>query len=503
MNLSGLIPLIAEMPAYSQLVRKLGGRGGEHRVAVIDAAKPYLVAALHKELRLQMLWIVPSTEAAKKLYEHLLVWCDSETRIMWFPEPDALPYEHLASDPSTEQQRLQVLSCLNESRYGFSTAIPLIITSAAAAARKTIPHSEFDAACHILKQGIRVNPIELLAKWDSMGYRRESLVQVPGTMSQRGGILDIYPPNSELPARVEFLGNEVDSIRLFDPQSQRSLKPVESLAVVPALEAAWPATDAITDYLPPNSLLILDEPGDIEASIGELDVQANELRQSQFEKGELPEDSPLPYFTYQELKARLDSVKQRLILTRWSTEDDTFHHLAFAPAPGYGGQLKHFFRDVEELLQGGHRVIVVSHQAARLGELLQEENIFASPLSNIDHPSSSGSLALVQGSISDGWAMGESTVLFTDAEIFGFVKQRRLIRKRPVHHEGFLPELSPGDYAVHIDHGIARFAGMTKMQIDDVEREYLTLEYAAGDRLHVPIDQADRVSRYIGSRGEP
>jgi transcription-repair coupling factor (superfamily II helicase) len=125
-------------------------------------------------------------------------------------------------------------------------------------------------------------------------------------MSQRGGILDIYPPNSELPARIEFFGNEIDSIRLFDPQSQRSLKPVESITLVPAQETAWSNTDTIIDYLPPNSLLILDEPADIEASIGELDAQANELRQSQIEKGELPEDLPLPYFTYHELKARLD-----------------------------------------------------------------------------------------------------------------------------------------------------------------------------------------------------
>ena len=503
MNLSYLTPLIGEIPAYRQLVNELGERGGEHRVVVIDAAKPYLVAALHKELRLPMLWVVSSPEEAKKLYEHLSVWCDSETRIMWFPEPDALPYEHLASEPSTEQQRLQVLSSLNESGSGLDTDVPLIIASAAAVVRKTIPYNEFIAACHILKQGIHANPLELLARWSSMGYQRESLVQVPGTMSQRGGILDIYPPNSELPARVEFFGNEIDSIRLFDPQSQCSLKPLESIALVPAQEAAWSGTDAIIDYLPPNSLLILDEPSDIEASIGELDVQANELRQSQIEKGELPEDSPVPYFNYPELKERLDRLKQRLILTRWPTENNALRHLAFAPAPSYGSQLRLFFREVERLLQEGRRVIVISHQAARLSELFQEENIFASPFSYMEHPPSLGSLALVQGSLSEGWAMGESSVLFTDAEIFGFVKQRRLIRKRPVHREKFLPELSPGDYAVHIEHGIARFAGMTRMRLDDVEREYLTLEYAAGDRLYVPTDQADRVSRYIGSGDKP
>ncbi len=503
MNLSCLIPLVGEIPAYSQLVRELEESKGEHWVMVIDAAKPYILAALHKELRLPMLLVVPSPEEAKKLYEHLLVWCDNGTRIMWFPEPDALPYEHLASDSFTEQQRLQVLSCLNECKSGFNTEVPLIIASAPSVVRKTVSYDEYASACHVLKRGMSANPLELLARWSNIGYKRENQVEVPGTMSQRGGILDIYPLNSELPARFEFLGNEIESIRLFDPQSQRSLKPVESIALVPAQESVCSDTDAIIDYLPPNSLLILDEPGDIETSINELDVQANELRQSQIEEGKLAENSLVPYFTYTELKAKLDKVKQCLILTRWTMEGDTFYHLAFAPAPSYGGQLRRFFREVERLLEEGYRVIVISHQAARLGELFGEENIFASPLTCIEYPPSLGSLALVQGSLSEGWEMGERTVLFTDTEIFGFFKKQRLIRKRPVHYDKFLPELSPGDYAVHVEHGIARFAGMTMMRLDDVEREYMTLEYAAGDRLHVPVDQADRVSRYIGPGGIP
>ena len=138
---------------------------------------------------------------------------------------------------------------------------------------------------------MRAEPLELLTRWSSMGYQRVNLVEVPGTMSQRGGILDVYPPNSELPARIEFFGNEVDSIRWFDPHTQRSLKPVTWVELIPAQEAAWSNTGALIDYLPPNSLVILAEPGDVEAAIGELDVQASQLRQSQVEKGELPDDS--------------------------------------------------------------------------------------------------------------------------------------------------------------------------------------------------------------------
>jgi transcription-repair coupling factor (superfamily II helicase) len=494
------------VPAYSQLIDELIEKAGQHRAAVLGAAQPYLVAALHQELPLPMLVMAPSPEDARRFQEQLLIWCSDQSRIILLPEPDVLPYERLTPDSFTEQQRLQALASLAEARRESrpDTQFPLVISSAAAVVRKTIPYGEFAAASHTVKQGMRADPLELLARWSSMGYQRVNLVEVPGTISQRGGILDVYPPHSELPARIEFFGNEVESLRLFDPHTQRSLKPVTWVEVVPAEEAAWSDTGTLIDYLPPNSLVILAEPEDVEASIGELDAQASQLRQSQAEKGELPEDSPVPYLTYPELEAKLDKIKQRLILTRWSlVEGSAAHHIAFASAPSYGGQLRTFLEETKRLLQERCRVVIVSHQAARLSELLREEKVFISPLSHLEYPPPKGSLALVQGSLSEGWIMGGKVVLLTDAEIFGFVKQRRLMKPRPVRRGEFLPELSSGDYAVHVDHGIARFVGITRMRSDEVEREYLTLEYAAGDKLYVPADQADRVSRYIGSAEEP
>ena len=190
-------------------------------------------------------------------------------------------------------------------------------------------------------------------------------------------------------------------------------------------------------------------------------------------------------------------------MTRWSSGTDTPYLLPFASAPGYVGQLKLFLGEAGRILDEGCRVVITSYQASRLSELLQEENIFTTPLSSLEYPPSPGSIALISGSLSEGWILGEDTVLLTDAEIFGFVKQRRMLKKRPVNHRSFLPDLSPGDYAVHADHGVARFAGMTRKRFDEAEREYLILEYSAGDRIYVPFDQADRVSRYLGSGEAP
>lgn len=502
MNLSRLLSLIEHMPAYHRLAGKLVEKGGEHKVVLPAAAQPYLVAALRQRLSLPVLVVVSTSEEAERFYGQLLVWIDDPSELILFPEPDVLPYEHLAPDSFIGQQRLQTLASLVRAipYPRASGRLPLIVGCAAAIVRKTVPRTDFVAGSHVVEQGMQVDPFELLRKWVDLGYERTSLVEVPGAMGQRGGILDIYPPNAELPARIEFLGNKVDSIRLYDPHTQRSQRSVSAVEVVPAQEAA--GADTVIDYLPPHCLTVLVERGDIAVSLGDLDVQASQLRQSQIERGDLPESAPVPYLLYPELEARLELTGQRLTLARWATDEKEPFHLAFRSPSSFGGQLRPFLTETRKSLARGRRVVVVSHQAARLAELLEEEGILASPIYEIEQPPAPGSLTLVHGSLSEGWTMGRQLVLFTDAEIFGFAKQPRLRKPRPVHHKSLLPELSPGDYAVHVEHGIARFAGMSRLGLDGVDREYLTLEYAAGDRLHVPIDQADRVSRYIGAAGE-
>ena len=504
MDLSSLVPLMDGMPAFRRLVRRLSQKGGQHDAVVIGAAQPYVVAALFDALTGPMVVVLPDAEEAQRFYGQLLLWCDSRPEVMLFPEPDALPYERMAPDSFIEHQRLRTLAGLVRAGLGPQPdgPVPLIVASAAAAARKTLSPSRFSRSSHVLRQGMNIDPHRLLKKWDEMGYRRSGLVEVPGTMSQRGGILDVYPPNSELPARIEFFGNEVDSIRLFDPRDQRSLHKTDVVEVVPAQEEADGDTGILAEYLPPQSLVILVEPGEMAAAIDELDARAGQLRQSRIEEGDMAEDSPFPYVTYPELIARLEPRK-RLILTRWSTDDSSSHRLAFASAPRYGGRVDLFLEEAGKLCRRKRSVVLVSQQSARLAELLQEGDVLASPIVSLRQPPALGSVALVQGSLAEGWRMGRDLVVFTDSEVFGFVKQPRLSRPRPAHHLSLLPDLSPGDYAVHVEHGIARFAGMSRVPLDGVERDYLALDYSSGDRLYVPVDQADRVSRYIGSADEP
>jgi len=191
--------------------------------------------------------------------------------------------------------------------------------------------------------------------------------------------------------------------------------------------------------------------------------------------------------------------RHRLALETWDTARGYGQALPFTRTQSYGSQLERFLKTARQMVEQRQRVIVVSHQANRLAELLQKEDIHTSPLSHIEQIPPSGSITLLQGSLDGGWLLDDRLTLITDVELFGFVKQPRAGRKRPVPHQWFLPQLAPGDYVVHVDHGIARFHGLAKRSSDGMEREYLVLEYAAGDRLYVPTERMDRISRYVGA----
>jgi transcription-repair coupling factor (superfamily II helicase) len=544
-NLGRLLNLIGEIPAYRRLLEALQERGDKEIVA-LDAARPYVIAALYRDLRRPMLVITAQPENARKIHEQLLEWRPGGEEAKLFPEPDVLPYERLASDTATEMERIQVLSALagyDPQRQG--TSPPLVVASAAALMSRTTNHQDFTDGCLTLNPGTNIEPFHLLKELEKMGYRVDNLAEVPGTLSHRGGIIDVFPPTSPTPFRLEFFGDTIDSLRSFDPATQRSVADVPSVTFRPAAELLAPRRLAGTalesvfhgldlaactaavkqqfqadfaailegrlayeaefyaplfnrgrllDYFPDNALLVLDEPSLIEETAAGLDAEAAQLRDEKLERGELPRNFPRPYFTWEELGEGLQK-KQQLGLAAWGTEEQ----MDFIPAPGYAGSLASFLPRTAELLGQRKRVIVVSHQASRLSELLLEKDIIASPVEEIDRPPEPGTLALVQGSLPEGWVMGADTYLFTDAEIFGFVKQRRLTRKRPTPHHKLTIDFVPDDFVVHVEHGIGKFTGVTTLQAAGSEKEYLVLRYAAGDTLYVPTDQIDRINRYVGA----
>ena len=537
MNITALLKLSAEMPQCRRMLDRL--KSGSDDVSVINAARSFVIASIYKETGMPVLVVGARPETAAALQEQLSAWLEEEVSLL--PEPSALPYQRILSDDAAAQDRIRLLSALSGYRQGQKP--PLVIASTSALTQRIIDKDTFNAARHQIRQGMEAEPLSLIKRWQQRGYKLESSVGTPGEISRRGGIVDIFPVTSELPARLEFFGNTVDSLRFFDPVSQRSLQSVSGIEIGLASEApdgksiaakiaqldisacndeaqqqfrqdmdalldgrqiedaqfyaSFFNNGSLADYLPPQSLVILGEPQQIEDAAQTLEEEAVELYEEKTGQGELPPDLPRPYFGWEELKAQIDGRK-KLVISGWQEAEET-QKLPFAPASDYAGQLPSFIEKVKQLLGQQHRIIIVSHQASRLSELLAEEDIFAEAVSELKEPPQPGSLALVQGLLAGGWVMNGDTHLFTDEEIFGFIKQRRFARKKAAPQIKDVVDIKPGDYVVHIEHGIARFSGIISMDSNGEKREYLLLNYAAGDRLYVPVDQIDRIGRYIGA----
>jgi transcription-repair coupling factor (superfamily II helicase) len=510
MNLSCLLSLIEQDTDFRKLLNILAKPpGAENKLVISDAARSCLIAALYQHLKLPVLVVTSQPENARRLYDELQAWCPASAQIQFFPETDFLAGEASSANSGAVTERLQTLSTLVKylDSPSANARIPIIVSSSLAVASKTLNRSGFARAYHTVETGMDADPMQLISRWQDMGYDMESVVEVPGTMSRRGGILDVFPVYSDLPARIEFFGNQIESIRLFEPRTQRSTKVIDYIIITPAREHYLPENSStLLDYIPEKVLLILDDLNEIYSVIDTASAQHAEFQTTETDNGEKETPDSNPLLSRHELEGKIIKIGQRLILYSWNIEGSHEVQLQSLPliaVAKYGGRLEIFFRELKERLRGNSRTVIISQQTKRLCEILQQEDILAYPVAQLEKMPPPGSVTLVQGSLAEGWELKNSLTILTDNEIFGLVKERRLLKRRPVRHHRFVPELTTGDYLVHIDHGIGKYIGLSKKLSDGIEREYLVLEYGAGDRLYVPTDQVDRVSRYVGGTDRP
>ncbi len=551
MNLSGLLPAIQEA---LDVEGRLKASAERRTIGIPDGGKAPLIAILAQHSDAPLLVVTAHANRAQSLIDELAAWLGRDERLHPFPRRAALPYERLAPDPEAVRDRLRVLALL----AGRFEVPPIVVAPVQAVAEATLSPHEMARSLETLGVGGRLAPEPFLRRLVERGYQFSPLVDTPGQAGRRGGIIDVFPPENDLPLRIELLGERIESLRLFDPLTQRTVRLVESSLIGPAREMLLPQVGAtsllgkvdfddckpeitarfhdeaallasgeafpddifyvpflaccsLLDHLPPNAVLVLDELSDMAMAEEELDRQVTEIESEMTHRCELPRGLPFPQKPWPELREALISRARAVELSRWASgeECEGDFRLPFAAADAYGGRLLELVKDLSGASQRRQTTVIVSQQAARIAEVLSEHDLFATPLSSVESPLPPGALAVVHGSLPEGWTIRSeegALTLFTDSELFGFVKQRRLARPPAGRRIDFLADLSPGDFVVHIEHGIAQFAGLTRLQTDSLtaaaegekEREYLELRYAEGDRLFVPTDQVDRVSRYVG-----
>ena len=502
-----------------------------------------------------ILVLVARPERARQVHSDLLVWCGEDGEAYQFPEGETLPFERLMADDASTHGRIRTLDAITRPK-GESSLPPIVVASVAAVTQKTLERSAFESSRHRIAVGQRVDLNTLLNRWQTMGYRLERAVEIPGTASRRGGIVDVFSPGSELPARIELWGDTVESIRLFDPASQRSVESVQETLILPCQEAlphliprgeveelydrldmsncAPPTRDriqeemalllsghtleepgfyqgffcrgSVLDFLDPEALIVVERPGHVEDEGLRQEAKSIELRSAKEDRGEAPRNFPSLHTPWEELYGRLSTAPRRLDTAPWTQAETTGgaagHELGFFSHDGYRGRLDTLAEDVRGWRQNGDRVVLVSHHASRLAEVFKGLDVAVDGDVGAQGEPGKGSATLIRDSLAEGWSLplGDSTLhLLTDAEIMGRAKERPLRRRAQAPRVASLSELEPGSYLVHMEHGIGRFVGTRHMGGEESEKEYLVLEYAAGDKLYVPTDQLDRVAPYVAS----
>jgi transcription-repair coupling factor (superfamily II helicase) len=629
MHLSGLLDLLPRLPAFRAWLQTLAAPSTEATPqALLAAARPFVAAGVRMQRAAPLVLITARSEMAQQLCDQMEMWLPPQEAggppLYLFAEPDALPYERIPWSSATRQKRLTALAALQNR----SAAPPIIIASARALMQKTLPARELRLALRTIKVGSVVRLEQMAVAWAQTGYNPVEVVEEPGSFARRGGIVDIWPPNLTTPVRIDLFGDEVDSLRLFDPTSQRTIRTVDAVEIGPGSEAlskygpaalarlgvrgddlravenvnlgeeVTPLLDpglllaireemrlevdhlansqsfhgsewylpyfyspavSLLEHLPAEATLLVDDALDLFATLRELDLQVESLRAELEHTGELPRRFERSTFTADEIKAKLVERQPALLgygdLYGKTASANTPLARCFAPAPRFGGKVKEIAADLVKLHNAGHAVVLATRQAARMRDLVQEVHLAGHVQSEIKVAPEPASLTLVQGILGEGFVLkgieerreargaredeergrqgdketanlqslnlqspnlqspnlpiSQSPILstsnlhlLTDTELFGWSKPQA--RARPKQHskvaaELFFADVKPGDFVVHIEHGIGRFEGLTRMALGGIEREYLLVVYAREDKLYVPVHQADRLSRYVGS----
>ncbi|HEX5578572.1 MAG TPA: CarD family transcriptional regulator, partial [Candidatus Limnocylindria bacterium] len=506
----------------AELVRDLPPPGA---LSVPAAARAAHLAARRSSLPAgQPLVVVARNEdEAHRLADDLAAWLPSGgVRVL--PERAAMPLERALPEHDESAERLRVLAWLAGQPRGAVLVAPL-----AALAQRTLTVAQLDALRLQVRVGERINQTTLLGSLVAAGYDIAVEVSGVGEFAARGGIVDVWPPGAAEPVRIDLFGDEVESIRGFDPVTQASRRRLEEVVLLPAGEflpvegwaalpeqaprhlsevlqadlarleqgdlaeaaetwAALLAGATTADHLPAAAYLALTDDDELNALASALDTQAGDRRNGLVAEGELPRDWPLPY----DAAATLQSLRDRAIE---ALVDAGGSDAGYGPAPMLPGRLDRLGGWIAEM--GDRRVVISTDQASRVGELLEEAGLPASAVAELREPPMPGAIGLVHGSLSGGFVHEPlGLVLLTDRELFGATRIRRLTPSKRVVARDLVGKLEPGDLVVHVDHGIARYAGMTQREYGGDVKEYLQLDFAGADKIFLPADQIGRITRY-------
>ena len=553
MDLSELIGQTDEL----QTVRQQLTQPGRHLLTgVLGSAKTLILKSLFQQLKKPFLVVTDTLSHAQELAADLTNILDAE-QVQLFPVEELVATEIATSSPDFQSQRVRALTALSQHKA------KVVVTSASGLRRRLVPVKMWNQNQLTFKVGAELDLEKISHQLVQMGYQRQKLVDRPGDFAIRGSIIDIYSLNHELPVRIDLFDTEIDSIRFFEIGNQRSLENVDEISVMPAtdmLQSPQIFTDGIRRL---QDLEAQVEPALKDDQADELRRQLDAVTTMWKDQELLKEHRIFTQILYPEATSLLDYLEDGILVVDdyakilehadeieqneqvWLDEKEELKPVLDQLQLGFKvrklvreakmptlfmslfkkgiGRLKfasltdlkvrpvqQFFSQMP-LLQTEARwwnkqnqtVVLMIQDAERLTKISQTLDDFEIP--NIMTQSENlqrGILQIVRGSLQSGFEVPSAKlVVLTETELFAKATKKRAKRLTMENAERLksYADLKEGDFVVHVDHGVGRYLGIKTMEVDGKHQDYLTLEYQKGAKLYVPVNQLDRVQKYVSS----
>ena len=431
--------------------------------------------------------------------------------VMLYPARDMIFYQAEITGNELTRRRMQVIRALIERKN------VTVISSTGGCMDYLLPFRVLKNSLITIRNDSELDVTELSRSLARLGYERTAEVEVPGQFAVRGGIIDVFSLAEELPWRIELWGDEVDSIRQFDPESQRSIENVTEITIYPATEEIGAGeegfygrlTDTLPDYFSPDEPLFLAEPLRILEAAEALSREYRESMAHRLEKGLVAKGAANRMITPELLIYHLNRrncVGLAMMQTGGAYETTGQYAVDVRAVNPYNNQFPLLVRDLTRWKKNGYTAVLLSAshtRAKRLaGELLQEGlNAFYSE--DPERVLAPGEIMVMYGSARQGFEYPmQRFVLITETDIFGRAQKKRPARKKNANAVRSFSELSVGDYVIHESHGLGIYKGIEKVEIDHIVKDFIRVEYAGNSSLLLPATQLDLLQKYADSEGK-
>lgn len=499
--MQALIRPLSELAEFGKINKEKMKETGMIRITgCVNSQKTHMMYALSDGCFYKII-ACSSESKAKQVYEEYR-FLDSD--IYLYPAKDLLFYQADLRSKELIRQRMEVIQAV------ISDEPVTIVTSFDAFMDSLLPKEKIKERVIHIHQDDTIDLLKLQRELTALGFDREVQIEGPGQFAVRGGILDVYPLTEEQPIRIELWGDEIDSIRTFDIDTQRSIENLTEALIYPATDFPEEEGERVSflDYFEKErSILFLDEPVRLAEKGQGVEDEFVEAQKRRLESGYDVSNEEMKLYHTEEVVHKMNHYSSigffALDMKCRGFEIRETYSLQTKSVNPYNSSFDMLTQDLKRLKRNGYRVILLSGsrtRAKRLAEDLRDYNLSSYYSEDMEREAAPGEIMTAYGHVAEGYEypMLKFTVI-SETDIFGKTKKKKKRKTYEGRKIQSFSELKPGDYVVHENHGLGIYQGIEKIEVDKIAKDYMKISYAKGGNLYIPATQLDLIQKYANA----